>query len=171
MEVELAFFDRKRTRLKGYDYNRKGLYFITICTNERKCILSHIVGDGDLDVPKIELTSIGKIVEKNILISNKNERIEIDKYVIMPNHIHLIVFVNKCDGEVKGTPVSPSPTNAIIPHFVSTFKRFCNAEIGEKVFQRSYHDHIIRNEDDYINISKYILSNPARWEKDCFFEN
>ena len=124
----MELFDRKRTRLRGYDYSRKGLYFITICTRERRCILSHIVGAATTksDVPKIQLTRIGRIVDKYILLSNKNKRIEIDKYVIMPNHIHLIVFVNKSEGEEIGTSRSPSPTNAVIPHFVSTFKRFCN---------------------------------------------
>lgn len=161
---------RKQSRLKGYDYSHKGLYFITICTCQRKCILSKIVGDGDHDVPKIELTESGKIVEKYIISSEKIDNIFIDRYVIMPNHIHLIVYVGEKSNDAGGTSRSPSPTNAVIPHFVSTFKRFCNSEIGQNIFQRSYHDHIIRDEEDYYNISKYIIANPARWEKDCFFK-
>ena len=129
-----------------------------------------IVGDGANDVPKIELTECGKIVEKYIISSNRIENIIIDRYVIMPNHIHLIVNVSRKMNEVSGTSRSPSPTNAVVPHFVSTFKWFCNSEIGQNIFQRSYHDHIIRDEEDYYNISKYVIANPARWEIDCFFK-
>ena len=64
---------------------------------------------------------------------------------------------------------APSPTNAVIPHFVSTLKRFCNRDTGMQVFQRSYHDHVIRNEDDYLKIWQYIDNNPARWQEDCFY--
>ena len=92
-----------------------------------------------------------------------------DKYVVMPNHIHLIIAIRN-DVVENGMSRTPSPTNAIIPHVISTFKRFCNKEIGKKIFQRSFHDHIIRNSDDYDKISKYIYENPLIWEKDCFYE-
>ncbi len=70
----------------------------------------------------------------------------------------------------NGTPKASSPTNAVIPHVISTFKRFVNREIGYPIFQRSYHDHIIRNEKDYLEIYQYIESNPARWAEDRYYQ-
>lgn len=78
---------RKRLRLVGYDYSKNGAYFITICIKDRKCILSHVVGTDDHIGPKLHLTGLGKIVEKYI------DQIEgIDNFVIMPNHVHLIII-------------------------------------------------------------------------------
>ena len=156
--------ERKPTRLRGYDYSAHGAYFITMCTQNRKNILSQIVGDGAYDVPQVALTRIGAMVEKYILSSHKMKGITVEKYVIMPNHIHMIIHV--ADG---GTSRAPSPTNAAVPHFVSTLKRFCHAECGQKIFQRSYHDHIIRDGKGYDKIYDYIQNNPARWKEDCFY--
>ena len=159
---------RKPNRLPNFDYSTPGAYFITICTQDKKCILGQIVGGGDLDAPQISLSTIGKKVWRNIELSRQIPNIHVDKYVIMPNHIHLILFV---DGTlVGGTSRSPSPTNAVVPHFVSTFKRFCHKDVGAKIFQRSYHDHVIRGEQDYLIIWEYIDYNPARWKEDCFYE-
>ena len=163
--IELA--NRKRNRLKGYDYSQNGAYFITICTEAKKKILSNIVGEGILDVPKNKLTEYGIIVKNAIEYINKNNKdLIIDKYVIMPNHVHLIVMVS------NGTSGMPSPTNKmneIIPKFVSSLKRFVNKQIGHSIFQRSFHDHIIHNEADYKNIWLYIDNNPLKWELDCFY--
>ena len=166
---------RKPTRLKEFDYSSSGAYFITICTKERQKILSKIVGDGAHDVPKTELTEYGKIVEKYILSTDKIENAFVEQYVIMPNHIHMIVYVANPENKYEnlkggGTSRAPSPTNEIIPHIVSTLKRLCNKEIGENIFQRSYHDHIIRNKEDYEEISKYIYQNPINWETDELYE-
>ena len=84
--------ERKRTRLKGYDYSSVGAYFITICSYNKGCIFSNIVGGGALDAPQNKLSNIGKIVEKHILSTNNILGITVDKYVIMPNHIHLILI-------------------------------------------------------------------------------
>ena len=157
---------RKPNRLSSYDYDREGVYFITICTQNRKCLLSRIVGGGAFDAPDNQLTDMGRIVEKYIISGNNVDRITVDKYVIMPNHIHLLLMVHM---GASGTSRAPSPTNAAIPHFISTFKRFCHRDIGEKIFQRSYHDHVIRNEQDYLKIWEYIANNPKKWEQDCFY--
>ena len=156
---------RKPTRLPEFDYCTPGAYFITICTQEKRCILASIVGGGALDAPQVRLTQTGQIVEKHILSGNKIPNIIVDKYVIMPNHIHLLLMVT----EVNGTSKAPSPTNATIPHFVSTFKRFCHRDAGIKIFQRSYHDHVIRGDADYLKIWEYIENNPKQWELDCFY--
>ncbi len=155
---------RKPTRLKDYDYSSNGAYFVTICTHNKQKILCDIVGEGALDVPKIILSNEGKIVEKYILSTNNIINLSVDKYVIMPNHIHLILTV-----ENNGTSKAPSPTNNIISHSISTFKRFVNKDIGYNIFQRSFHDHIIRDERDYLKIWNYIDTNPQKWNEDCFY--
>ena len=156
---------RKPTRLKDYDYSKNGYYFITICTHNRKNILSDIVGDGVYDIPKTMLFYCGEIVEKHIKKMNcLYDNVCVDKYVIMPNHIHLILVVKN-----NGMSRAPSPTNAIVPKFVSLFKRYCNREYGENIFQRSFHDHIIRDENDYQKIWNYIDTNPIKWREDCFY--
>ena len=152
---------RKLNRIPEYDYSTNGAYFITICTQDRRKILSHIVGGGALDAPVITLSKIGQIVEKYILSSNQIPGISIDKYIIMPDHLHLLVQVD--ESASIGTSRAPSPTNMAIPHFVSTLKRFCHREIGTVIFQRSYYDHVIRNEQDYNEIWEYIENNPHKW--------
>lgn len=163
--------ERKPNRLAGYDYSQPGAYFVTICTQDRRCVLSHIVGGGAFDAPHVELTEYGKIAEKYICSGNRMERLSVDKYVIMPNHIHMILLVSEsqCGTGVAGTSRAPSPTNQTVPRFVGAFKRFCHAEMGEKIFQRSFYDHVIRGETDYNEIWQYIENNPARWTQDEFY--
>ena len=157
---------RKRIRLETYDYSTPGAYFITICTREKRCILSKItVGADALGGPRAILTNAGRIVEKYILSTNKIPDIRVDKYVIMPNHIHMILFVEQIDGP----PRASAPTMASIPNAVSALKRLVNRELGENIWQRSFHDHVIRNENDYGKIWEYIDTNPARWDMDCFY--
>ena len=153
--------ERKPNRLSEYDYSTGGAYFVTICTQDRKKILSTIVGGGAHDAPNVALTDIGEIVQKHIVNNNRIPGITVDKFVIMPDHIHLIVLVDET--AQKGTSRAPSPTNAVIPHLVSTFKRFCHRDVGEKIFQRSYYDHVIRNQQDYDEIWQYIENNPRKW--------
>ena len=105
-------------------------------------------------------------MEKYICSGNRMERARVEKYVIMPNHIHILMIV---DMDVSGTPRASSPTTAVIPRFVASLKRFSNQEIGENIFQRSYHDHVIRGEQDYLKIWEYIENNPKQWELDCFY--
>ena len=159
---------RKPNRLPHFDYSTPGAYFLTICIEGKRRILGHIVGGGAFDAPHIQLTHIGQIVRKYIESANRIPGITVDKYAIMPNHIHLILFV---DGTfADGTSKAPSPANAAIPHFVGTLKRFCHRDVGERIFQRSYHDHVIRGEKDYLKIWEYIDTNPAKWNEDCFYE-
>jgi len=98
-------------------------------------------------------------------MNNDLKDVTVDKYVIMPNHIHLILKVHNN----AGCRQAPSPTNATIPKFMSLFKRYCNREIGYNIFQRSFHDHIIRDYTDYLKIWEYIDTNPAKWQEDCFY--
>ena len=199
MDKELP--KRKPTRLNYFDYNSSGAYFITICTENRRNLLSRIVGNTDktverfaasfvggdvhanpqnsrslvsgnpyLDAPncnasyskkRVELSSYGKIADKYINQLNKYyDNIKVDKYVIMPNHVHIMLFVS-AGGASRTSP--PTKQHSTVSRFISTFKRFCNKEIGKNIWQKSFHDHVIRNYEDYEEHIKYIHENPARW--------
>ena len=158
--------ERKPTRLKGYDYSQNGYYFITICTHNRKRILSDIiVGEG---FPLPQLIEDGKILENIILSVNKKYHcVKTDKYIIMPNHIHIIFSVQ------NNGRVDPSPT---ISNVVGWLKYSTTRQIneknntpGNKIFQRSFHDHIICGEQDYSEIWNYIDTNPQKWNEDCCY--
>ena len=158
---------RKPNRILHFDYSTPGAYFVTICTQDKAPLLGTVVGGGALDAPDVRLSRYGEIAQKYILSGNRIPGVTVDKYVIMPNHIHLILLVD--DTADTGTSRAPSPTNAVIPHFVSTLKRFCHRDFGKKIFQRSYHDHVIRNEASYQKIWQYIDNNPILWQEDCFY--
>ena len=148
--------NRKPNRLKNYDYSSQGAYFITICTLDRKCILSHIVGGDALIAPQTNLTHCGEIARKYI-----ESMPGIDKYVIMPNHIHLLIAI---DGPMKAS----APTISV-PNLIRSFKVLVSKEIGQSIWQRSFYDHIIRDEDDYLNHLQYIENNPAKWSEDKYY--
>ena len=158
---------RKQIRLKEYDYSTDGAYFVTVCTKDKRHILSKIcVGGGIPDAPYIELTEKGEIVREQFEIMNHlYEDINVNHYVIMPNHIHFIIEIS------NGRSETPAPTraNAIVPKYISTFKRFTNKKCGIELWQRSYYDHIIRNESDLIEKQNYILSNPYKWIEDEYY--
>ncbi|MBR2160069.1 MAG: hypothetical protein IJ938_02015, partial [Clostridia bacterium] len=101
--------------MKNFDYNTVGVYFITICTKNRRCLLSRIVGTGVLDCPQVELTESGKIAEKYInQLNGFYEHISVESYVIMPNHIHLLLFIKE-----NGQSRTPVPTSRIKIVFLS----------------------------------------------------
>ncbi len=163
---------RKPNRLENYDYSRDGTYFITICVKDRKPILSKVrVGTGVPDCPRILLLPYGEIADKYIhQLNNFYEHISVIKYVIMPDHIHFLLSIS--DGQSR----TPVPTrseikidnkNSTISKFVSTFKRFCNKEYGNNIWQSRYYDHVIRNQEDYNEKWDYIENNP----KSCALKN
>ncbi len=165
--IKNNYKSRKSTRLKNYDYSTPGSYFITICVKDRKELLSKIkVGDGVLDVPENQLSPYGTIADKYInQMKDFYDYISVDKYVLMPNHVHLLLSIKDLENGTSGTP---SPTNSIVSKFISTFKRFCNKEYGVNIWQRLSNDHIIRGEKDYKKIWEYIDTNIIRWEKIVF---
>ena len=168
MDKEKELPKRKPTRLQEFDYNTTGAYFITICTDKRQQILSRIVGVDVLGDPKnVKLLTHGIVADKYIKqMSEFYDNVTVDQCVIMPNHIHLVLFVRE-----DGTPRTSSPTKqtSFVSHFVSTFKRFCNKEIGNNIFQRGYMEHIIRDREDYETRAKYICENPTRWHYDKLY--
>ena len=160
--------NRKHTRLPGFDYSSTNTYFVTLCTKNKEKILSEIiVGNGVLDIPQIKLSAFGKIAEKYILqLNDFYDHISVENHIIMPNHIHLLIRID----DVCGASGTPHPTNMELPKFISTFKRFCNKEYGLNIWQTSYHDHVVRNEDDYNKIWQYIENNHLKWTDDIYFE-
>ena len=169
MKMEEKKPDRKPTRIKNYNYNSVGAYFITICTKNRAEILSDIVGGDVLDAPiKVKLLPYGEIAEKYIKQLNKfYENISVEKYVIMPDHIHILIVVKKEKDTIQKGGASrtspPTRQHSSVSRYVSTFKRFCNKEYGENIWQDSFYDHIIRNNEDYEEHIKYIHNNPIKW--------
>lgn len=139
---------RKKIRVGEYDYSQCGAYFVTICTQNRRPILSNIVGDDAHIVPK----RYGQIAEKYL----KNAT-EIEKYVIMPDHIHMLIRLEEQGVEKR------SPQASRIASIVRSIKTLTTKEIGEPIFQRSYYDHVIRNQRDYNEIWEYIENNPRKW--------
>ena len=154
---------RAANRLAGYDYSTCGVYFLTVCTKDRLPLLCRILDDG---TP--ELTESGAAVDTSIRYLHEHmDGISVEHYVIMPNHLHLLVTV---DGGASGRPrpTGNERQNALIPKFVSYMKRYTNRVCGCQLWQSSYSDHIIRDEKDFLIRWHYIDINPARWADDPY---
>ena len=162
--MEKTLPKRKPTRLPTYSYSNVGYYFITICAENKEKLFGTIVGGGAFDAPLVQLSEIGKTVDDYIQSTNRIPGVVVDKYVIMPNHIHLIVVIKQTADRIVN-----DRANEMIPHVVGALKRLVNRKVGKNVFQRSYHDHVIRGERDYQKIWSYIDDNPRRWKDDCFY--
>ena len=157
---------RKHPRLDNYDYSSAGAYFVTICTQNRRCVLSRIVGRGlaPAETDGIEYTTFGKIAEEQLLLlEDRYPFLSVDRYVIMPNHIHVIWVL-----ESDSAGASPRPTiiDAICAYKSLTTRECKKFGMAEKLFQTSFYEHIIRDREDYEEIVKYIHENPTRWHYD-----
>lgn len=157
---------RKPNRLKNNNYSQNGAYFVTICTKDRKKILSEIAAGTFLpECPQATLPRLlrhGQIAEKYIHKINAHyNHLSIDKYVIMPDHIHFLISLNGYDE--TGIASADSDRTSVIARFVGTFKRFCNKEYKENIWQDRYYDHVIRNQQDYDETWRYIENNPQKW--------
>jgi len=175
MEKDLP--KRKSTRMNGFDYSSAGAYFVTICTRDRKQLLSEIiripiaatdettdlaVGEG-LAPPeyRVRLKPCGEIVKEQLqLLESRYPNVTVEDCVIMPDHIHVVIFLH-----AKAGGASPSPTlDDVICTLKSLTSRACKQQYGvEKIFQRSSADHVIRDQNDYETRRKYIYENPMRW--------
>ena len=165
---------RKPIRLKDYDYSQNGYYFITICVKDRQELLGAVVvGDDAHIVPPdtatekyVQLSEYGKITQKYIeRINLVYEGTSVPKYIIMPNHLHLIIALNHSTGRCGHRPLQ----SKMIPSIVSSLKTLISKEFGFSPWQRSFHDHVIRNEAEYLKIWNYIDSNPLTWGEDKYF--
>ena len=147
----MTYYNRKSARIPNFDYSSRNYYFVTICTKNRRCIFG---------LPDI-LNRYGKIAEEEILkISSHYEGVTIDKYVVMPNHVHMIVILENENHNL----------NQVIAQYKSGVTRWIRKFLPDvTVWQRSYHDHVIRNQAAYEKIWLYIEANPMNWNKDCFY--
>jgi putative transposase len=169
MENERVHNHRRSLRLRYYNYANPGAYFVTICTKDRIPLLGDII-EGDM-----RLSDCGRIVDQEWKISAKIRReITLDAFVLMPNHIHGIIFINESDvGATGGSPVRSGPRQHSLASFLSGFKSVTTKRIndsrqtpGTPVWQRNYYEHVIRNEDSLHRIREYIATNPQRWDSD-----
>lgn len=165
-------------RLQSWDYGSNGAYFITICTQNREHYFGEIINH------EMHLNEIGKLAEQYwIEIPNHFPFVELGNFVVMPNHVHGIVIINKMNDNVEMLQcnvstdknnqmalISPKP--GTIPTIIRSYKsivtkmsRNIHADFG---WQSRFHDHIIRNTQSFENIQNYILENPNKWDNDEF---
>ena len=174
---------RKDIRLDNYDYSRNGAYFVTICTHNKMCIFW---ADNDKYKPiadnkptivgaasrrpqndgKIHLSEYGKIVKNELkkIPLIYPDIVYIPKFVVMPNHVHVIIVINNND--VNNGRRNAAPT---ISRIMNQFKGSVSKQSGFSVWQRSFYDRILRNEREYRSAWQYIENNPENWENDELF--
>ena len=156
---------RKHTRLGHYDYSMAGAYYITICTHNRRCLLSRIVGRG-LAPAETQYTLYGQVAKEQLLLLEKRyPSLKIDQYVIMPNHIHAIFVL----GETGAGDPHPSITDIVCAYKSLTTRSCKKVSPIDKLFQTSFYEHVIRGREDYNEIAEYIINNPKQWELDKLY--
>lgn len=170
--IETSEHRRRSTRLRDYDYTTAGAYFLTLVTHERAALFGRVI-DGEM-----HLSPLGYLVEREWLRSETlRHEIELGEFVVMPNHLHGVVLLRD---DVSGAALSQSPSHTglrrpsrSVSSFVAGFKatttRLINetrSSPGHKVWQRNYHDRVIRNEREYDAIRAYIVDNPLNWAED-----
>jgi len=185
------FHHRKTIRLKGYDYSQSGFYYVTVYTQNRECLLGEIIDR------KMVLNEIGEIVDKWWLeIPKRFNGIKLDKYQLMPNHIHGIIIINNRDNGRENRDNGRENRAPTLGKIIAYFKYQSTKQINQylvgagiippsgiipssgvtssesiipnnkKIFQRNYYEHIIRNENELNAIRQYIIDNPKNWAKD-----
>ena len=152
---------RKHHRLKGYDYSQNGCYFVTVCVKDKKHLLGKVSVGRDAHIPpQVLLSETGRVVDKYIRnIDCVYENVTVENYVIMPNHVHLLIlfYEEPCD---NGGMWASRPTLHTV---VRSFKTMVTKEIGYSIWQDSYYDEIIDNENVYFDAWRYIDENPLKW--------
>jgi REP element-mobilizing transposase RayT len=165
MRKSPAKYHRRSIRLPGYDYTHEGIYFVTICTQNRECLFGDII-DG-----KIKLNDTGHVVTETWKwLAIQYDYVELDEWVVMPNHIHAIIVITDRRG---GSRTAPTAKRKPIGRLIGAFKTVSTKRInqmygspGAKLWQRNYYEHIIRNDNELHHIRQYIIDNPLRWELD-----
>ncbi len=151
---------RKSIRLKEYNYSEEGYYFITICIKDRIEILGKIINScrgEQCSSAKMELSYEGELAKKYLmLITEKYNNIIVDEYIIMPNHIHMILIIK-------------DKQNISISKIIQQYKGIVTKELGYSIWQKLFYEHIIRNQKEYFLIKEYIKNNVINWEKDKYF--
>jgi REP element-mobilizing transposase RayT len=157
---------RKSIRLKAFDYSSAGYYFITICTKNKHHVFGRIQNSS------LVLNEFGRIAEENLRhISDHVLNVRPDKYVIMPNHIHMIMIVLRNENEGSHPPTTISQrAKQSVPKVVQQYKASVSRNFGRiDLWQSGYYDHVVRDELDYLRIWEYIDDNPRKWEMDEYY--
>jgi REP element-mobilizing transposase RayT len=176
MTYDPARHHRRSIRLPAYDYTQPGAYFVTVVTHQRQCLFGEIV-DG-----QVLVSSYGEAVGEEWLRSTQIRReMQLDAFVVMPNHIHGIVTIETVGAHGRAPLHRAAPHRAPLPHrsprsigsFVAGFKSAVTRRINEMrgtpglpVWQRNYYEHIIRDEEELNRVRQYIIDNPTCWEQD-----
>jgi REP element-mobilizing transposase RayT len=173
MKYDAKVHYRRSIRLKDYDYSQQGMYFVTVCTNNHHSLFGHIAED------RMILNNAGKFANKYWLeIPVHFPRVGLDKFTIMPNHIHGIIIINTMTDvgvqnleplrkQNKYQQIIPKSIGSIIRGFkIGVTKWFRTNTKVYNIWQRNYYDHIIRNEKELNRIREYIINNPLKWHLD-----
>ena len=146
---------RKHPRLKHYDYSQNGCYFLTICTKGKACLLGKVVADSQ-GFPTVSLSPMGETVLSVITeMSRHDSGFQIDNYIIMPNHLHLLLTLDDSGGQGIGRPTVMS-----LVHYL---KRTVTKQLGHSIWQPSFYEHVVRNRESYLEMHNYITGNPGKW--------
>ena len=167
MVMSMEKQNRKLPRLAGYDYATPGVYFITICTLNKQCYFGTVCPTEFVGEACVNHSPMGVIARDCLLeIENHFPGIKVDNWVIMPNHIHILLRV-----EERIYPFPTADISNVIGKFKAavTRKANCLHICPGKLWQSSFYDHIIRNEADYQSIWQYISGNPSKWLEDQFY--
>jgi hypothetical protein len=167
--------DRKSIRLREYDYSQNGYYFVTMCVKDKKCILWDNQQQLNLHDTSVGANIVRPLSHTGIIIDQAIRNIEliyehiyIDCYVIMPNHIHTIIVIDKPYDE-RRTMFAPTDKAVSIPRIIKQFKGFITKQLGYSIWQKSYYDIIIRNYNMLKEIREYIQNNPQKWNLDKYY--
>ena len=156
---------RKPNRLQEYDYSTPNAYFITICTQNRKNLFWENVGAINDRPENVPLTNLGRIVRQSIEdIPQYYPVVSVDHSVIMPNHIHLLLQIHTDDD--GRSMIAPT-----ISTVVRLMKGAVSKQAGFSVWQKGFHDHVVRSQQDYLYIWNYIEGNPGKWEEDMLYNS
>ena len=148
---------RKPIRIENYDYSSPGAYFITVCSSNREEIFWNGVGADIIRPQDVPLSAAGKIAEQGILqMAQHYENVAVDKYCVMPDHVH---FILRIESDIGGRIIS-APTVSTV---VGSMKRWVSRQIGRPIWQKSFYDHGIRNQREYDEIWEYIENNPLKY--------
>ncbi len=163
---------RKKIRIDGYDYSSRGAYFITICVSDRHALLWDS-GTGIIDADNPPLSQYGRVVEKSIRqISTHHQQVVVDKFCIMPDHLHLIIFILP---EERARVIAPKRQGTVssvstISTVIGSMKRWVSKQIGFSLWQKSFHDQILWSDQEYRDVWQYIDENPLHFMEDRFLE-
>jgi len=169
MKYNPEIHHRRSIRLKGYDYSSDGVYYITVCTQERVNLFGEVGVGADSISARMELNHAGKMIETiyNETI-NLYKNITSDICVIMPNHLHCIISISRADMESAPTigDVMQSFKRNTTIKYINGVKSGIYPPFNKRIWQRDYYEHIIRDKNDYEQRWQYIDENPARWKED-----